>query len=121
MPLPQMQSEPLHFTLILVNIFTNVNTPFHFEHIIFEISPYFAFREVDTVDYQDMIRNLREDSDLTQQDVAEILGTSQTMYARYERGANEMPIRHLLKLCEYYHVSADYILGLSSSSGGADK
>ena len=73
------------------------------------------------MDYQDMIRNLREDSDLTQQDVAEILGTSQTMYARYERGANEMPIRHLLKLCEYYHVSADYILGLSSSSGGADK
>ena len=73
------------------------------------------------MDYQDMIRNLREDADLTQQDVAEILGTSQTMYARYERGANEMPIRHLLKLCEYYHVSADYILGLSSSSGGADK
>ena len=73
------------------------------------------------MDYQDIIRNLREDADLTQQDVADILGTSQTMYARYERGANEMPIRHLLKLCEYYHVSADYILGLSSSSGGADK
>ena len=74
----------LHFVLILVNIFTNVNTTFHFEHIIFKISTYFVFREVDTVDYQDMIRNLREDSDLTQQDVAEILGTSQIMYARYE-------------------------------------
>ena len=41
-----------------------------------------------------------------------ILGTSQTMYARYERGANELPLRHLVKLCLYYKVSADYILGL---------
>ena len=35
------------------------------------------------------------------------------MYARYERGANEMPIRHLITLCRYYNVSADYILGLN--------
>lgn len=59
------------------------------------------------------IRNLREDHDLTQADVAAYLGTSQTMYARYERGANEMPIRHLLKLCDLYHVSSDFILGRS--------
>ena len=59
------------------------------------------------------IRDLREDADLTQQQVAAILGTSQTMYARYERGANELPIHHLLKLCELYKVSSDYILGLS--------
>ena len=64
------------------------------------------------MDYQRRIRDLREDRDLTQQDVANILGTSQTMYARYERGANELPVRHLLKLCEYYQVSADYVLGL---------
>ena len=61
--------------------------------------------------YVKIIRNLREDHDLTQQDVADILGTSQTMYARYERGANELPIHHLLTLCNYYEVSADYILG----------
>lgn len=61
---------------------------------------------------QDRIRALREDHDLTQTQVAEILGTSQTMYARYERGANELPIRHLIALCKLYHVSADYILGL---------
>ena len=42
------------------------------------------------------IRDLREDHDLTQQDVATYLGTSQTMYARYEREANELPIRHLI-------------------------
>lgn len=55
---------------------------------------------------------LREDNDLTQEDIAKILGTSQTMYARYEREANELPIRHLVTLCKYYKVSSDYVLGL---------
>ena len=59
------------------------------------------------------MRNLREDSDKTQQEIAAILGTSQTMYARYERGANEMPIRHLIRLAKYYDVSTDYLLGLT--------
>ena len=63
--------------------------------------------------YVKRIRDLREDHDKTQQEIAEVLGTSQTMYARYERGANELPIHHLLTLCRYYGVSADYILGLS--------
>lgn len=66
------------------------------------------------MDYVRRIRDLREDSDKTQKEIAEYLGTSQTMYARYERGANELPIRHLLALCKYYKVSADYILGLSN-------
>ncbi len=60
--------------------------------------------------YIKRIRDLREDNDMTQQEVANVLGTSQTMYARYERGANELPIHHLIKLCELYNVSADYIL-----------
>jgi len=65
------------------------------------------------VDYILRIRNLREDADKTQSEIADILGTSQTMYARYERGANELPLRHLITLCRYYRVSADYILGLT--------
>lgn len=65
------------------------------------------------MEYVRIIRDLREDHDLTQAQVAAYLGTSQTMYARYERGANELPIRHLLKLCELYHVSADTLLGLA--------
>ena len=65
------------------------------------------------ITYQKRIRDLREDHDKTQQQIADYLGTSQTMYARYERGANEMPIRHLLALCRFYQVSADYLLGLS--------
>lgn len=56
------------------------------------------------------LRGLREDNDLTQAQVAQVLGTSQTMYARYERGANEMPIHHLVTLCRFYNVSADYLL-----------
>lgn len=65
------------------------------------------------MNYIKIIRDLREDHDYTQNQVAEYLGTSQTMYARYERGANELPLRHLIKLCELYRVSADYILGIS--------
>lgn len=60
--------------------------------------------------FLDKIKGLREDNDLTQQQIADVLGTSQTMYARYERGANEMPIRHLVTLCRFYNVSADYLL-----------
>ena len=63
------------------------------------------------MDYIIRIRNLREDADKTQQEIAEYLGTSQTMYARYERGANEMPIRHMIKLSDYYQVSLDYLCG----------
>ena len=66
------------------------------------------------MDYVTRIRNLREDSDLTQSQIAEYLGTSQTMYVRYERGANELPIRHLITLCKFYKISSDYILGLSN-------
>lgn len=61
--------------------------------------------------YIKRIRDLREDNDYTQTQIAEKLGTSQTMYARYERGASELPTRHLYTLCDLYNVSADYILG----------
>ena len=69
--------------------------------------------------YCDMLRTLRIDSDKTQKEIAAVLGTSQTMYARYERGANELPIRHLLALCRYYRVSADSILGLVDARGNS--
>ena len=62
--------------------------------------------------YINYLRGLREDNDKTQEDIAKILGTSQTMYARYERGANELPLRHFIALCKYYKVSSDAVLGL---------
>ena len=67
------------------------------------------------MDFIRIIRRLREESSLTQTEVADVLKTSQTMYARYERGANEMPIHHLLTLSEFYNVSSDYLLGLSDT------
>ena len=67
------------------------------------------------MNYVKRTRDLREDNDKTQREIAEVLGTSQTMYARYERGANELPIRHLVTLCRYYLVSSDYMLGLSDN------
>ena len=66
--------------------------------------------EVEEMDYRKRIRDLREDHDKTQTEIAGVLGTSQTMYARYERGASELPIRHLVRLADYYGVSTDYIL-----------
>ncbi len=63
-------------------------------------------------EYYQVLRELREDRDLTQRTVAEVLGTTQQVYSRYELGINEMPVRHLRTLCLYYEVSADYVLGL---------
>ena len=48
------------------------------------------------------LRDLREDRDLRQEDVAEVLGISQTVYSRYERGFQTIPVIHLLKLADYY-------------------
>ncbi|MDD7221666.1 MAG: helix-turn-helix transcriptional regulator [Eubacteriales bacterium] len=62
--------------------------------------------------YHDIIRELREDRDLTQSDIAKVLGTTQQVYSRYEKGINEMPVRHIITLCKFYQVSADEILGL---------
>ena len=67
------------------------------------------------MNYVKRLRDLREDHDMTQQEVADYLNTSQTMYARYERGANELPIRHLIRLSELYNVSVDYLLCLTDN------
>jgi len=63
--------------------------------------------------YVERLRDLREDHDLTQTQVAQYLGTTQQVYSRYEKGENELPIRHLIALCRLYKVSADEVLGLS--------
>lgn len=64
-------------------------------------------------EYWEILRDLREDRDLKQNTVARVLGTTQQVYSRYENGVNEMPIRHLRTLCQYYGVSADYVLSLN--------
>lgn len=62
--------------------------------------------------YWERLRELREDNDLKQADIAELLGTTQQVYSRYENGINEMPVHHLVTLCKFYKVSADYVLGI---------
>lgn len=64
------------------------------------------------MEYFDRLKSLRIDSDLYQKDVAKILGIDQQYYSKYETGKNELPLRHLMTLCKFYGVSADYILGL---------
>lgn len=59
------------------------------------------------------IRNLREDSDLKQRELAVILNCSQRVYSNYERGELDIPTEVLIKLAEYYQTSTDYILGLT--------
>lgn len=63
-------------------------------------------------EYWEIIRELREDNDLKQSDIAKLLGTTQQVYSRYEKGINEMPVHHIVTLCKFYKVSADLILGL---------
>lgn len=64
------------------------------------------------MDYTQRLRGLREDADKTQAEIARILGTSQQYYGKYESGERPLPVERLFRLCEYYGVSADYILGL---------
>jgi ribosome-binding protein aMBF1 (putative translation factor) len=72
-------------------------------------------KEFVTDAYMKIIRELREMHNMSQYEVAEYLGTSQTMYARYENGLSKLPIRHLMMLVKLYGVSADYILGISDN------
>lgn len=62
--------------------------------------------------YTKKLYDLRVDNDLTQKEIAKILNISQQYYSEYEKGKRELPIRHLMTLCQFYKVSADYILGL---------
>ncbi|MBP3633759.1 MAG: helix-turn-helix transcriptional regulator [Oscillospiraceae bacterium] len=61
------------------------------------------------------IRDLREDKDLKQRDLAALLKVSQTTYSRYESGALDIPSAALITLAKFYHVSVDYILGLTEN------
>ena len=63
-------------------------------------------------EYARRLRDLRTDRELSQIQIAVVLGTTKNQVGKYERGEQEMPIRHLITLCNYYGVSADYVLGL---------
>ena len=58
------------------------------------------------------IRDLREDKDKTQREIAEFLNMKPQQYARYESGEREIPLHHLITLAKFYNVSLDYLAGL---------
>ena len=65
------------------------------------------------MDYRTRMRHLREDSDLTQREVAQVINKSQQGYSHIEEGRAELKIDDLIKLCRFYGVSADYFIGMS--------
>jgi len=60
--------------------------------------------------YYPRLKDLREDRDMTQGKIAQLLGTTQQQYSKYEKGIQEIPVHHLITLAEFYHVSVDYLL-----------
>ena len=66
--------------------------------------------------YYRRLKDLREDKDLVQKEVASLLGIDQTVYSNYETGKREIPIRFIVKLADFYGVSTDYILGRTNNS-----
>ena len=68
------------------------------------------------MEHWERIKALREDRDITQRNLAKYLNIAQNTYSQYENGKREIPISVLVKLCQYFEVSADYILGLSKKN-----
>lgn len=70
--------------------------------------------------YFSRLRDLRKDCELTQREVADILQTSYQYYQKYEKGIRPIPVDRLIKLSKFYHVSTDYILGLSKEKNSLE-
>ena len=67
----------------------------------------------------DVIQNLRTiriKKGCSQMDIAEVLNTTQQQYSKYENGQNEIPVRHIITLCKFYGISADWLLGLKEET-----
>lgn len=62
--------------------------------------------------YYNRLKDMREDNDKSQKEIAELLGTTQPQYSRYELGERELPMHHFITLAKYYNVSLDYLAGL---------
>ena len=65
--------------------------------------------------YYSRLKDLREDKDLVQKNIAEVLGITTQQYSLYERGDREIPFHHAITLAKFYRVSLDYIAGLTNN------
>ncbi len=66
--------------------------------------------------YTQRLKDLREDRDLHQADIAEVLDTTQQQYSLYETGKRKMDVEQIIKICEFYNISADYLLGFTNDA-----
>lgn len=71
--------------------------------------------------YFQRLKDLREDMDMKQSEVAELLGIQQTVYSRYERGFQNIQLPYLLKLADFYDTTTDYILGRTNDRSNIKK
>jgi len=83
-------------------------------HLVYNVNMKFIIKKGNTMQYQ-RIRDLREDSDLSQRQISEIIHMHKTTYARYETGKREIPLNVAILLAKHYNVSLDYIAGLTNS------
>lgn len=77
--------------------------------------------EVTVLYYYQRLKDLREDKDLNQRDIAKLLQTTQQTYSLWERGDREIPLHHAIELAKFYKVSMDYITGLTNHKKGGIK
>ncbi len=68
--------------------------------------------------YYQRLRDLREDEDITQKEIAKLLDTTPQQYSLWERGDREIPLHHFITLAKYYRVSLDYMAGLTNKKRG---
>lgn len=61
--------------------------------------------------YYKRLKDLRDDKELNQEDIAKLIGTTQQQYSKYETGIQEIPLHHIIKLADFYNTSIDYIIG----------
>lgn len=67
------------------------------------------------MDVMHNIRKIRTERRYSQEDIAEVLNTTQQQYSKYENGAHEIPVRHVITLCKFYNISSDWLLGLKDT------
>ena len=66
--------------------------------------------------YFQRLKDMREDADLKQENIASVLGIRQNVYSRYERGSQTIPLHHLIKLADFYDVSLDFLCGRTNNT-----
>lgn len=73
------------------------------------------------MEFSQRLKDLREDKDLSQDEIAKVLGTSQSYYAQYENGKRELPFSRAILLAKFYNVSLDYLAGIISTPERLDR